>query len=61
MNPAALVVAGVTRLASAVLELVPEPDPEIRRLRVKHTQDMRRLRAEQHHERVMARIRRRRG
>ena len=57
----AFIVVGVTRLASAVLELVPEPDPEIRRLRVKHTQAMQRLRAEQHHERAMARIRRRRG
>ena len=60
MNPVALVV-GVVRVAGRVLELVPEPDPDLRRLRVKHTQDMRRLRAEQHHERVMARIQRRRG
>lgn len=61
MNPIALVVT-VARLATRVLELVPEPDPELRAQRVRHRQEMAATRERHHHERAMARIaRRRRG
>ena len=60
MIPVALV-AGVVKLAAAVLELVPEPDPELRKQRQLHRQELAAMRAQHRHERLMARIERRRG
>ena len=60
MIPVALVV-NVARLASAVLRLVPEPDPELHRQRARHAMEMRKLREQHQHERILARIERRRA
>lgn len=60
MIPVALV-TGVVRIAAAVLDLVPEPDPELRKQRQIHRQELAAMRAQHRHERLMARIERRRG
>lgn len=49
------ILAGV-QLASAIVERLPERDPELRRLQVEHRQAMDSLRSKQRHERRMARL-----
>lgn len=68
MLPLLGIVEAGLRLADAIAERLPEPDPELRRMRVElrqmreeHRQERKVLAMMQQHERVMTRLRRRRG